>query len=197
MGLLGNIIGSVADSVQESSDKKRVEELKPNMMNSAIAKDFEIWFRNQFDSSAFLYSQYNYYDDRSRLVIIDNDCVSILFEIEEANLSDSCVCNFATTLGYKPLSDNGLCYSDGKVVPERILIKTFAEVVRDIIENVLESFIGYCFVGDVRYDDGTDKSGSYSDRMLQKSSEKAFGNKLYKASYFNYRVPEQEQKSAF
>ena len=45
MGLLGSILGSVAESISESvkdsSDSKYIDELRPKMMNSAIANDFE------------------------------------------------------------------------------------------------------------------------------------------------------------
>ncbi len=199
MGLLGSIIGSVADSIQSSSDGKYIAELKPKMMNSAIADDFEKWFEAQLDSSAFLYSQYNYYDDCERLVVVDDDGVYISFDIEKANVGDECVCNFANTLGYKPLSANGLCYSNGKNASERVLVQAFAEVVKEKIKNILETYPGDFTFGYVQYDDGTDKSASYSDRMLQKMESNVYGGnaKLNQASGFTYKVPKQEHKSAF
>lgn len=185
MGFLGNIIGS---------KDKLIDELKLKMMNSAIANDFETWFKSQLESSSFLNSQYNYYDDCERLVIVTDDYVGICFEIANANVSDECVCNFANTLGYKPLSANGLSYSNGKSVSKRVLITTFAEVVKERIKKALDTFPGeYTFVGyGVLYDDGTDKSASYLDRLSQK-----LDTNLIQSARFRYKVPKQEQKSAF
>lgn len=204
MGLFGDIIGdmlgSITDSAQSASDSKRIEELKPKMMNSALANDFENWFKLQLESSAFLSSQYNFYDDCKRLVIVDNDGVVICFEIEKANVGDECVCNFANTLGYKPLSANGLTYSNGKPATERVLIKAFAAVVKERIKKVLDTFPEeYTFGYSIKYDDGTDKSAGYFDRVQQKAEDMAFGNnsRLRQAAYFTYEVPKQEHKSAF
>ncbi len=199
MGLLGSIIGSIAESIQGSSDSKYIEEIKPKMMNSAIANDFEIWFKSQLESSPFLYSQYNFYDNCERLVIVDDDGVVICFEIEKTNVDDSCVCSFVNTLGYKPLSANGLSYSNGKPASERVLIKAFAEVVKERIKKVLDAFSGDYTFGIIRYDDGTDKNSSYLDRVSQKANASAFGGdaKLHQASGFTYKVPKKEEKSAF
>lgn len=199
MGILGNIIGSIADSLQDSSDHGRIEELKPKMMNSSIAVDFEKWFESQLEASPFLYSQYNFYDNCERLVVVDNDAVVICFEIARANVGDECVCNFANTLGYKPLSANGLSYSNGKSASERVLIKAFAEVVKERIKKVLDTFSGEYTFGIIEYDDGTDKSASYLDRVSQKLSASAFGEnaRLDQVAGFTYKVPKQEHKSAF
>ena len=199
MGLLGSIIGSITDSIQDSSDSKYIEELKPKMMNSAIANDFETWFKAQLESSPFLYSQYNFYDDCERLVMIDDDSVIVCFEIAKANVSDSVVCNFANTLGYKPLTANGLSYSNGKSASERVLIKAFAEVVKERIKKVLDALSGDYTFGFIEYDDGTDKNASYLDRVSQKANAYAFGGdaKLEQVAGFTYKVPKQEQKSAF
>lgn len=194
MGLLGNILGSVADGIRDSSDSKYIEELKPKMMDSAIAKDFEAWFKLQLEAKPFLYSQYNYYDDCERLVIVDNDCVLVCFEIAKADVSDEVVCNFATTLGYKPLAANGLTYSNGKVASERVLIKTFSEVSREIIKKVLTGIAGSFHFGYIEYDDGTDKNGSYWDQVTQRSLD---SGRLHQIAGFTYKVPKQEQKSAF
>lgn len=198
MGLLGRIIESASESVQSSSDAKRIEEVSPKMMNSAIANDFETWFKSQLESSPFLHSQYNFYDNCERLVIIDDDCVSIYFEIAKANnVRDACVCNFATTLGYKPLSANGLSYSNGKPASERVLIKAFAEVAKERIEKVLEALPGKYTFGFIKYDDGTDKNASFSERVSQKYATIDGEAKLHQVAYFTYKVPKQEQKSAF
>lgn len=203
MGLLGSILGSVAESISESvkdsSDSKYIEELRPKMMNSAIANDFESWFRDQLEAKAFLYSQYNFYDNCERLVIVDNDCIGICFEIERADVRDEVICNFATTLGYKPLTANGLTYSNGKLATERVLIKAFAEVARDRIQKVLNDVPGNFNFGIIEYDDGTDKSGSYMDRVAQRAEANAWGEsaKLDQMAGFTYTVPKQEQKSAF
>lgn len=199
MGLLGSLIGSVAESIQDSSDSKYIEEIKPKMMNSAIADDFEEWFKSQFESQPFLYSQYNFYDDCERLVAVDNDSVVICFKIAKADVSDACVCNFANTLGYKPLSANGLCYSNGKSASERVLIKAFAEVVKERIKSVLKTFSGEYTFGIMEYDDGTDKNASYLDRVSQKANAYAYGEsaKLEQRAGFVYKVPKQEHKSAF
>lgn len=191
MGLLGSII-----------DDKRIEEISPKIMNSAIANDFETWFKSQLESSPFLHLQYNFYDNCKRLVIIDDDCVVICFEIEKANVSDECVCNFATTLGYKPLSANGLSYSNGKPASERVLIKAFAEVAKERIEKVLEALPGEYTFSFIEYDDGTDKNASYLERLSQKATASAYATineeaKLHQIAYFTYKVPKQEQKSAF
>ena len=117
MGLLGSILGSVAESISESvkdsSDSKYIDELRPKMMNSAIANDFEAWFRAQLETKPFLYSQHNFYDSCERIVGVDDDGVFIFFEIEKADYRDEVSCNFATTLGYMPLSANVLLYSNG------------------------------------------------------------------------------------
>lgn len=203
MGLLGSILGSVAESISESvkdsSDSKYIDELRPKMMNSAIANDFEAWFRAKLEEKAFLYSQYNFYDNCERLVIVDNDCVVICFEIAKANVSDEIVCNFANTLGYKPLTANGLTCSNGKAASERVLIKAFAEVAKDRIQKVLNEIPGDFSFGIIEYDDGTDKSGSYMDRVAQRAEASAWGEsaKLDQMAGFTYKVPKQEQKSAF
>lgn len=203
MGLLGDLLGSivenVVENVKDSSDSKYIEELKPKMMNSAIANDFEMWFRSQLNSKPFLYSQYNYYDNCERAVFVDNDGVSFYFEIEVADVSDTAICNFANTLGYKPLTANGLTCSDGKLASERVLIKAFAEVVRDRVKKVFDEIPGNFSFGSIEYDDGTDKNGSYIDRVSQRASAAAFGEsaKLNQLSGFTYTVPKQEQKSAF
>lgn len=203
MGILGDILGSivenVVENVKDSSDSKYIEELKPKMMNSAIAGDFEAWFRAQLKLKDFLYSQYNYYDKCDRAVFVDNDGVSVYFEIENADISEWVVCNFANTLGYKPLTANGLTYSDGKQASERVLIKTFAEVARDRVKKVLDELPGNFSFGPIEYDDGTDKNGSYMDRVSQRAEAAAFGDsaKLNQLSGFTYTVPKQEQKSAF
>ena len=199
MGLFGSIIGSVADGVRDSSDSKFIGELRPKMMNSAIANDFETWFRDQLNSNDFLYHQYNYYDNCERIVAVNDDCVIICFDLEGTNVSEKVICNFATTLGYKPLSANGLTYSNGKLASERVLIKTFAEVVRERIENVLNEIRGDYIFGSIQYDDGTDKSGSYLDQISQRANAWAFGGnaKLDQMAGFSYSVPRQEQKSAF
>lgn len=202
MGLLGRIIESAVESVQDSSDSRHIEELKPKMINSAIANDFETWFEAQLKSSPFLYSQYNFYDNCERFVSIDDDCVGICFEIAKANVSDECVCNFATTLGYKPLSANGLSYSNGKPASERVLIKAFAEVAKERIEKALEALPGKYTFGFIKYDDGTDKNASCLERVSQKAEASAYATiseevKLHQGAYFTYKVPKQEQKSAF
>ncbi len=199
MGLLGSILGSVAKSVKDSSDSKHIEELKPKMMSSAIADDFESWFKSQLEEKPFLYSQYNFYDNCERLVVVDNDCVLVYFEIARANVSDEVVCNFATTLGYKPLSANGLCYSNGKPASERVLIKAFAEVAKERIKKVLDEITGDFKFGFIKYDDGTDKNGSYLDQVAQRANAAAFGESagLVQTAEFTYTVPKQEQKSAF
>lgn len=199
MGLLGSILGSVAESVRDSSDSKYIEELKPKMMNSAIAADFESWFKSQLEAKPFLYSQYNFYDNCERLVMVDNDCVMVCFEIAKANVSDQVVCNFATTLGYKPLTANGLTCSNGKVASERVLIKAFAEVTREIIKKVLSEIDGNFNFGFIEYDDGTDKNGSYMDQVSQRLHAAAWGEsaRLDQVAGFTYTVPKQEQKSAF
>lgn len=199
MGLFGDIIGAVAGSVMDSSDSKFIEELRPKMINSAIANDFEAWFRAQLDSSTFLYQQYNYYDNCERIVGVNDDGVFISFEIEGTNVSDQVVCSFANTLGYKPLSANGLTCSNGKPASERVLIKAFAEVVRERIKKVLNEICGDYQFGSIEYDDGTDKSGDYFDQLSQKANAWAYGEsaKLEQVAGFLYTVPAQEQKSAF
>ena len=199
MGLLGSILGSVAESVRDSSDSKYIEELKPKMMNSAIADDFESWFKSQLDEKPFLYSQYNFYDNCERLVGVDNDCILVSFEIAKADVSDVVICNFATTLGYKPLTANGLTCSNGKVASERVLIKAFTEVAKERIKKVLDTISGDFKFGLIEYDDGTDKKGSYLDRASQRANAAAFGEsaKLHQVAGFTYTVPKQEQKSAF
>ena len=174
MGLLGSIIGSVSDGIRNSSDSKYIEEIKPKMMNSAIADDFEFWFRSQLNLKSFLYSQYNFYDNCERLVIVDDDCVAICFEIEKANVRDECVCNFATTLGYTPLSASGLHYSNGKSASERVLIKAFAEIARQRMEKVFNEVPGNFKFGLIEYDDGTDKNAGYLDQLSQKTSNSRF-----------------------
>ena len=199
MGLFGDIIGAVAGGVMDSSDSKFIEELRPKMINSAIANDFETWFRAQLDSSTFLYQQYNYYDNCERIVSVNDDCIVISFDIEGTNVSDNVICGFANTLGYKPLSANGLTCSNGKPASERVLIKAFAEVVRERIKKVLNEIRGDYQFGSIEYDDGTDKSGSYFDQISQKANAWAFGEsaKLEQVAGFLYTVPAQEQKSAF
>lgn len=203
MGLLGSILGSVveniADGIKEASDEGYIEELLPKMINSALANDFEKWFESQLEIKPFLLSQYNFYDSCERLVIVDNDCVSVSFEIEKANISDEIVCNFATTLGYKPLSENGLTYSNGKIASERVLIKTFAQVIKDKMEKVLDIYSFNFRFSQIEFDDGTDKSASYSDRISQRLDAAAWGDsaKLDQVAGFVYYVAKQEQKSAF
>lgn len=199
MGLLGSILGSISDGIRDSSDSKYIEELKPKMMNSAIANDFESWFKSQLEEKPFLYSQYNFYDDCERLVMVDNDSVVVCFEIAKANVSDQVVCNFATTLGYKPLTANGLSCSNGKEASERVLIKAFAEVTREIIKKVLNGITGDFSFGFIEYDDGTDKNGSYMDQVAQRANAAAFGEsaRLDQVAGFTYTVPKQEHKSAF
>ena len=41
-------------------------------MNSAIANDFEAWFRAQLDTKPFLYSQHIFYDSCERIVAVDD-----------------------------------------------------------------------------------------------------------------------------
>lgn len=203
MGLLGSILGSVAESISESvkdsSDSKYIDELRPKMMNSAIANDFEAWFRAQLETKPFLYSQHNFYDSCERIVGVDDDGVFIFFEIEKADYRDEVSCNFATTLGYMPLSANGLMYSNGKPATERVLIKTFAEVVKEKIKNVLDQCQGDFNFGFIEYDDGTDKNGSYMDRITQRAEAAAWGEsaKLEQIAGFRYNVPKQAQRSAF
>lgn len=203
MGLFGELLGSIAENISEgirdSSDSKYIEELKPKMMNSAIANDFESWFKSKLEEKPFLYSQYNFYDNCERLVMVDDDCVVICFEIEKANVSDDVACNYATTLGYKPLTANGLTCSNGKPASERVLIKAFAEVIRERIKKVLNEIPGNYNFGIIQYDDGTDKDGSFMDRVSQRVSAAAYGEsaKLDQVAGFTYTVPKQEQKSAF
>lgn len=197
MGLLGSILGSVVEGVIDSSDSKYVDELKPKMMNSAIADDFETWFKSQLEAKSFLYSQYNFYDDCERLVMMDNDCVIVCFEIARANISDQVVCVFADTLGYKPLTDNGLTCSNGKAASERVLIKAFAEVIRERIKKVLSEIPGDFNFGSIEYDDGTDKSGDYMQRVSQRAAAWGGVGELHQAAGFTYTVPKPERKSAF
>ncbi len=197
MGLLGSLLGSVVEGVIDSTDSKYIDELKPKMLNSAIADDFEMWFKSQLEAKPFLYSQYNFYDDCERLVIIDNDCVAVCFEITSANVSDEAVCNFANTLGYKPLTANGLTCSNGKAASERVLIKAFAEVIKERIKKVLNEFSGDFNFGSIEYDDGTNKSGDYMEQVSQRIAAWGGVAELHQAAGFTYIVPKQEQKSAF
>lgn len=199
MGLLGKVVGMVADGVKDSSDLKRINELLPKMMNSPIADDFEAWFKAKLDEKPFLCAQYNYYDKCDRLVGVNDDAVIILFEIENANISEEVICNFANTLGYQPLSANGLSYSDGKIASERVLYKTFAEVVKERIKKVLSALSGEYNFGNIEFDDGVDKNASYMDQINQRTASWAFGGdmKLEQWAYFNYKVPKQASKSAF
>lgn len=185
MGIFGSIIGSVANSIQDSSDSKYIEELKPKMMNSAIANDFEMWFEKKLELSPFLYSQYNYYDDCKRLVMIDDCYVIVSFGIEKKGSgiekADVCDAVLYTFLGYESLSDNNISYSNGKPASKRVLIKAFAEVVREKIKEVLAKFDGDYPFGVIRYADGTDANISLLDH----------------GAYFTYNVPKEEHKSAF
>ena len=94
------------------------------------------------------------------------------------------------------MSANGLTYSDGSSASERVLIKTFVEVVKERIKKVLNNTIGNYTFGVVEYDDGT--SGSFWERTMQTLESATYESaKLHQIAGFTYTVPKQEQKSAF
>jgi len=168
MGLLGKISGS---------DARKKEELKQKMMNSPIADSFENWFREALKEKPFLCRQWNYYDSCRRTVYVDNDDVTIVFTIAEADVRDSAVCNFATTLGYKPLNANGLTYSNGKFPELKDLLIPFTEVILERMKKVL-----------------AEQSGEFRFCNIECDYKK---DPLHPTAEFLYLVPKNEQKSAF
>ncbi len=194
MGLFKSVLGAVTGSTEYDN----IQELKAKMMNSAIANDFETWFEAQLASLPLLFSQYNYYDDCKRLVLVSDDYVGICLEIPKAGIKEDRVCGFSNTLGYKPLTANGLTYSNGKKASERVLLKAFAEVAKEKMQKVFATVPGEYKFGSVEYDDGTDKNASYLERISQKVNTYGFGEeKLEQFAGFEYEVPKHELKSAF